>query len=61
MIPQNSPLHLCALTGHVAPVTLLLNSGADLRLCNIYEMYPLDVAIDNEHEAVAKAMLSYKR
>ena len=56
--PQSTPLHLCAQEGHVAPVSLLLNNGADLRMQNIYGMFPLDVAIEHKQESVAKAILS---
>ncbi|XP_072042795.1 transient receptor potential cation channel subfamily A member 1-like [Amphiura filiformis] len=55
---RNTALHLCAQFGHEAPTRLLLNSGADLRLQNVYGKYPLDVAIENKHEGVAKAILS---
>ncbi|XP_072042762.1 transient receptor potential cation channel subfamily A member 1-like [Amphiura filiformis] len=57
---RNTALHLCAQYGHEAPTRLLLNSGADLRLQNVYGKYPLDVAIENRHEGVAKAILSCK-
>ncbi|XP_072032763.1 transient receptor potential cation channel subfamily A member 1-like [Amphiura filiformis] len=57
---RNTALHLCAQYGHEAPTRLLLNSGADLRLQNVYGHYPLDVAIENKHEGVAKAILSCK-
>ena len=59
-ILQNTPLHLCAQAGHVGPVQVLLNSGSDLRLQNIYGSYPLDVAIEHKQEEVAQAILSCK-
>ena len=58
---QNTALHLCAQLGNEAPTNLLLNNGADLRLQNIYGKFPLDVAIENKQENVAKAILSCKR
>lgn len=48
---KNTPLHLCALHDRRECMKLLLRSGADVEIKNSQNRTPLDIAIEQEHDA----------
>ena len=48
----NSPLLIACQNGHHRTVQVLLNSGADVNLCNKKRCIPLDGACFKEHASI---------
>ena len=58
---QATPLHLASGKGHAEVVELLLKQGADVMARDEKGMTPLDVAIQETREEVARRFVQHER